>query len=188
MTEELSELVIGTHKFTVDDYHKMGAAGVFDDHKVELINGKIVDMSPINSNHGGAVNRIVLFLRRYLSLDLLFSVQNPIHINEFSEPEPDVAILKQKEDCYSNAHPIPEEVLLIMEVSDTSLQKDKEVKLPLYAEVGIPEVWIVNLQDKQIEQYTTPTTKGYTSMKIYHPGDFISNTIIEKLPVADIIQ
>ncbi len=120
--------------FTRDDYHRMVEAGVLSENdKVELINGNILHMSPIGTKHLATVNRLVWLFNKILSDDFILSIQNPVGLNEYSEPEPDVAILKFKEDFYESGKPSPKDIHLIIEVSDTTLEKDQKLKIPLYA-------------------------------------------------------
>src|SRR5438309_8182250 len=118
------------HYFNVDEYYRMAEAGLLsEDDRVELIEGEIIEMSPIGSTHGGTVKRSSTFLNRKLGDAVIVSVQDPVRLNGFSEPQPDIALLKPRKDFYSNSHPTPEDVLLVIEVADTSLQYDRAVKL-----------------------------------------------------------
>ncbi len=130
--------------FSVDDYYRMADAGVFPiDARVELIDGEVVEMFSIGNRHIGAVIRLTTLLSRKVGASALVSVQNPVRLNDFSEPQPDIALLKPRKDFYSNAHPTPAAALLIIEVADTSVNFDRRVKLPLYARAGIPETWVM---------------------------------------------
>jgi Uma2 family endonuclease len=132
----------------------MGEAGMFaPDVSVELIWGKILKMSPIHSEHASVVNVIARRLILALEEGAYVSVQNPLYIDDFSEPQPDILVACPRPDDYRNAHPRPDEVLLLIEVADSSVRFDRTVKLPLYARAGIPEYWLVNLHGKQVEQY-----------------------------------
>lgn len=162
-------------QFTVSDYHRMVDAEILaEDDPVELVEGEILRMAPVGSRHAAHVNR----LNRYLTLELgdraIVSVQNPIYINDFSEPEPDLSILKPRDDFYSEAHPRPEEVLWLIEVSDTSLEFDREVKLPLYARHGIPELWVVNLSDSVIQVFRSPEDGDYRERSVVGKGERLS--------------
>ncbi len=168
---KVPEADLSLHHFTVDDYHQMGESGLFEGQRVELLKGQIVDMAAAKSKHASVVKFLNNWLRATLPERFLLSVQDPITIDQYSEPEPDIAILDFKEDYYAEAHPGPEDIHLLIEVADTSLEKDQKVKLPLYAAAGIPEVWIVNLPEQQLEQYTEPAAEGYRSIRIYRAGD-----------------
>jgi len=150
------------HRLTVSDYQRMGEAGILDQNaRVELIAGEIIDMAPIGSLHAGTVNRLIRMLERTVGDAAVLSVQNPIVLGPYSEPEPDVALLKPRGDFYTAAHPVPDDVLLIIEVADTTVRYDREVKVPLYASTGIPEVWLIDLARKAVEVYRQPSEHGY---------------------------
>jgi Uma2 family endonuclease len=155
---------ISKRLLTVSEYHKMAEAGILtEDDRVELIHGEIIEMSPIGSLHTSHVKRINKFLNKFLGDQAIVSVQDPVAINDYSEPEPDIAILRYRDDFYKENHPSPTDIFMIIEVADTSLDYDRDTKLKLYANAGIPEFWIVNLEDEQIEVYKTPTRDAYLS-------------------------
>ncbi|CAN5806088.1 Uma2 family endonuclease [soil metagenome] len=146
--------------FKVDEYHRMGEAGVFpEDDRVELVEGEIIEMTPIGRRHASCVGRLTEILGR-LSQTVLW-VQNPIQLDALTELQPDIALLKRREDFYSRSYPAPDDVLLVVEVSDTSAAYDREVKLPLYARSRIPEVWLVDLNESVVEIYVQPEGKEY---------------------------
>jgi Uma2 family endonuclease len=150
------------HKLSVEDYHKLGEAGILTEHsRVELVEGELIDMAPIGGPHMGLVNR----LNRLLVLavgDLgVVSIQNPVTLPPYSEPQPDVAILKLGADSVASSVPQANDVLLLIEVADTTLAYDRTTKLALYAKAGIAETWIVNLQSQRVEVYREPTVNGY---------------------------
>ena len=177
-----------TYRFTTEEYHQMGEAGILSEEKrVELINGEIVEMSPSKSPHAGVVNLLNKLLNNRLGEGYILTVQNPIHIEPYSEPEPDLAILHYRVDFYTKSHPIPEEIVILIEVADSSLEKDRLVKLPLYAEADIPEVWIVNMQDKQIEIYTEPGNGTYLQSVIYQRADTVQHQLIGEISIDAII-
>ena len=173
-------------QFTVDEYYRMGEAGVFgEDDQVELLDGRIYTMSPIGSEHAACVRRLTRLFVQGAGAEALVSTQNPVRLNEASEPEPDVSLLSPREDDYAAHHPRPNEVLLVVEVADTSLSFDRDVKLPLYATAGIPELWIVNLDDEQIEVHWAPEGERYTEHRQYERGQSISVRALSDLaPIA----
>lgn len=153
---------ISTYRFTVEEFHRMGEAGIFkEDDRVELLDGEVIQMTPIGSRHAACVGRLTRILSDAVADSGIVWVQNPVALDDHSEPEPDVAIVRPRKDFYAQAHPGPQEVLLLIEVSDTTVEFDREVKLPLYAKAGIPEVWIVNLSDQKVEVYRQPSGQGY---------------------------
>ncbi|HTF37048.1 MAG TPA: Uma2 family endonuclease, partial [Blastocatellia bacterium] len=154
------------HYFNVHEYHRMAEVGLLsEDSRVELIEGEIIEMSPIGSTHGGTVNRSSTFLNRTLGDTVIVGVQNPVRINDFSEPQPDLALLKPRKDFYSNSHPTPEDVLVVIEVADTSVNYDRNVKLPLYARAGIPEAWLMVLLKEVIEIHSQPKNGKYQKVQ-----------------------
>jgi len=187
MTKE-TKIPLKKYHFTVEEYHRMGEAGIIaPGRRVELIRGEIIEMSPINSLHAGTVKLLNRLLSPLLGEDYIVSVQDPVELDRYSEPEPDLAILKYRKDLYTQSHPKPSDVLLIIEVADSSLEKDREIKLPLYAAAGIEEAWTINLQDQQIEVNTEPTAKGYSNKHIYRKGDIITHSLIGKLEVDRVL-
>ncbi len=160
------------YRFSVSDYHQMGETGVLGpDLNVELLNGHIYEMSPIGSRHAACVDRLNRIFMRAVDDHAIVRVQNPIVLPPDSEPEPDVALLKPRDDSYASRHPRPNEVLLVVEVADSSLPFDQEVKVPLYAQVGIPEVWVVALDEDRVHAYQMPKSGSYREQTIYERGD-----------------
>jgi Uma2 family endonuclease len=147
-------------RFTVHDYHRMGEAGILhEDDRVELIEGEIVEMTAIGTRHFSCVNGLTRLLVVSVGDEAVVSVQNPVRLNEYTEPQPDLTAIRPRD--YRLSLPGPEDVLLLIEVSDTTLAYDRGVKLPLYARAGIREVWIVDLSGETIERYNGPSAKGY---------------------------
>ena len=151
------------HRLSVDDYERMGQANILgEDDRVELIDGEIIDMPPIGSPHGGAVKRIANRLARaFGETEAILAVQAPLRLSDFSEPQPDIALLRPRDDFYAKSHPRPEDVLLIIEVAETSLRYDRDKKLPLYARADIPECWLVDLAGQALWIYRNPGPQGY---------------------------
>lgn len=157
-------------RWTREEYHKMIAAGVFDDARVELLDGEIWNMAGQLTPHATSVRKTTLALRDIFGEGFIVDAQLPIATTKWSEPEPDVAVVSGTPDDYADHHPGPEEILLLVEVSDTSLNKDRKRKAKSYAQAGITEYWIVNLVNQQLEVHRQPTPEGlYLNMKIYPP-------------------
>src|SRR5665213_3138786 len=155
-------LVQTQHRFTVEDYYRMAETGVLKpDARVELLDGKIIDMSPIGPFHGGITKYLSKIFFGAAKGRWITAVQDPVRLDDHSEPQPDLMLLKPSADYYRKRHPQPEDVFLLVEISDTSLEKDQKVKLPAYARAGIAEVWIVNLNEQTIEVYRQPHFAGY---------------------------
>jgi Uma2 family endonuclease len=171
----------------VDEYHKMAEMGIIKpDDRLELIHGEIYEMSPIGSKHAGIVNKLARLLNELFKDKAVIGVQNLVQIDGRNEPEPDISLLKYRSDFYASAHPIPADVLAIIEVSDASIRFDKEVKAPLYASHSIPEYWIIDLEKNRIEVYTNLKEGTYSKIQLYMPGDDIS-LMDKKLIVNDVL-
>lgn len=149
-------------RFSVADYHRMGEAGIFgEDDRVELIEGEIIEMTPIGSPHGGRVKQLNRLLAQAVGERAVIAVQDPVVLGERSEPEPDLALLRPRADFYTESHPRPPDVWLLIEVADTSLAFDRDVKVPLYARHGIPEVWLVDIEHRQVLRFAVPRDGVY---------------------------
>ncbi|WP_162342756.1 Uma2 family endonuclease [Cyclobacterium salsum] len=171
----------------VEEYHKMAEMGIFKpDDRLELIHGEIYEMSPIGSKHAGIVNKLASLFNGLFKGKVVIGVQNPVQIDVRNEPEPDISLLKYRPDFYASAHPVPADVLAIIEVSDASIRFDREVKLPLYASHGIPEYWMIDLGNNWIEVHTNPKKGTYASIQRYLPGEEIS-LMEHKLSVNEVL-
>lgn len=167
-------------RFTVDHYHKMAEAGILtEDDRVELIDGEIIQMSPIGSRHADCVNRLLEIVYEQVHHDAIVSIQNPIVLSEGYEPEPDVAVLRRRNGSYASSHPGPADVLFIIEVSDSSLDFDLTKKLPAYGRWGVPEVWIVDLQGESVQRHSRPFGGGYQLRTIVPPGESLPSTVLQ---------
>jgi Uma2 family endonuclease len=159
----LDELPLLTrHRLTVADYYRMAEVGVLGPQaRVELIDGEVIDMAPIGSRHHAAVLRLSRQLQFAVGDHALVSVQGPLSLGEFSQPEPDLMLLQARADFYAAAHPVATDVLLLIEVADTSARYDREIKLPLYARHGVTEVWIVDLHERCVRFFRQPAEGRY---------------------------
>lgn len=165
---------IKPHRFTVADYCRMTEAGLFGVHpRVELIRGEIIDMPAIGTPHLVMVNRLNRLLVLTVGARGIVSVQNSLRLDDSSEPEPDIALLKPRADEYEAEHPGGSDALLVIEVADTSLTYDRTVKAPLYAEGGVAEYWIINLADRAIEVHRQPTDGRYAQAWTARAGDML---------------
>lgn len=157
----MAERLLPGH-FTVDSYHRLAELGVLDeDDRVELLDGQIVEMTPIGAAHAACVNRLNHLLARGLGSDVCVSAQNPLVLAERWEPQPDIVVLPQHAGLSGARLPHAPDVLLVIEVADSSLERDRDVKLPRYAAAGIPEAWIVDLPSDTISVYRQPGPDGY---------------------------
>lgn len=173
MLETLPETSIEKrHRWTVAEYQRMGETGVLPPHaRVELLDGQIIDMSPIGNFHRGIVGRLDRLFNKLSKDRWLVWTQSSIPLDEHSEPQPDIVLLKPSADDYTSRAPSPRDVFLLIEVADSSLNLDRQNKLPLYGRAGIPEFWIVNLLERVIEIYREPNSTGYASKKIFRAGE-----------------
>ena len=164
--------VLTEHRFRVKEYYRMAETGIFPPAaRVELLQGKIIDMSPIGPFHGSVVKRLIRLFTFQAGERWIVSAQDPIHLDDHSEPQPDLALLKPSLDVYASGHPRPEHIFLVVEVSDTTLDYDREEKVPTYGRAGISEVWIVNLNQATLEVYRDPHFTGYSSKTVLRAGD-----------------
>ncbi len=161
------------HRLSVADYHKMGEVGIFsDDDRVELIEGELVDMAPIGSEHAGIVNLLNRLLTEIRGEKAIIGVQNPIILGDHSEPQPDILVLHPREDFYRDSHPTPGDVFLLIEISDTTANQDRNIKIPLYAQHNIPEVWLIDIPNRCMELYRKPhpPNRTYQHIEILREG------------------
>jgi Uma2 family endonuclease len=167
-------------RFTVDEYHRMAESGILhEDDRVELIGGEIVEMSPIGGRHAACVREINHLLGRQVSDELRVDVQSPVKLSEQEEPQPDLAVIRAR--GYGSSLPTPEDVLLLIEIADTSLAYDREVKLPLYARSGIAEVWLVDLNGGIFERHTEPSEEGYRLVRRAGRGESLESAVLPAL-------
>ncbi len=161
--------------FTVDEFHAMGDAGVFSpDEKVELLDGEILTMRPIGPRHAGDVNRLNYLLVTTFASRAVVQVQNPVRLDEYSEPLPDLALLRPRDDFYAARHPQPADTLALIEVAETSMAFDRGKKLKAYARRGIAEYWVVDLRDDRILVHREPSATGYAVEFLLTRGEAVA--------------
>jgi Uma2 family endonuclease len=181
---------VGQRRFTVTEYERMGEVGILGaDERTELIEGVIIQMSPIGRLHARCVDDLTLLMINTLGTSAIVRIQGPIQLNDYSEPEPDVSLLRPRPDRYAQSLPTPDEILALIEVADTTYDSDRYFKLPIYAQNGIPEVWIVNLNQDQVERYADPANSTYQTVQIAQRGDSLIITALPGLafPVDQIL-
>ena len=172
-------------RISVYEYHAMGEAGILGmEERVELIDGEIITMSPIGPEHGASVDTGNYFLVSLIGNRAIVRVQGNVRLDEYNEPEPDFALLKWRDDFYRHQLPGPDDILLIIEVSDSSLSYDRNRKLALYARFGVPEVWIANIPARMVEVYRDPVDGEYTNSRVYRPGEVVSPLAFEDVEVS----
>ncbi|RMF89709.1 MAG: Uma2 family endonuclease [Nitrospinota bacterium] len=171
--------------FTVEEYHQMARAGILtEDDRVELIEGEIVEMAPLGSRHAACVDRLTQLFVERLGRQAIVRVQSPIRVGEYSEPQPDLTLLRPRSDFYATAHPTPRDVLLVVEVAETSTDYDREIKGPLYARAGIPEIWLVDLSRGIVEIYRQPTVQGYQVVEQRGPNTHLTLAVLPSLTLS----
>ena len=188
MTLVNDAMQLATYKFSVEDYHRMGETGILPpDKNFELIRGEIIEMSPVGLKHAAAVKRLNIFCCQ--KFPAIVSVQDPLLLRDASQPEPDIMLLKLEETFYEAHEPVADDVFLLIEVSDSTLKYDQTTKLSLYAENQISEVWIVNIQDQQLEIYREPDGSNYLQTLILKDLEAIAPLAFPeiKISVKDIL-
>ncbi len=178
-------IAVSTRKFTVDEYHTMIQSGILhEDDRVELLEGEIVEMSPIGKSHAACVDNLAELFIVSLSGTARIRIQNPLVLDAFSEPQPDIMILKYRKDAYRNALPRPDDVFLLVEVGETSADRDRQLKLPLYARAGIREVWLIDLVNEVVERYLEPKGDTYQRVEKYASDQELSPQAFPDLRLA----
>ena len=170
---------ITKRRFSVSDYYLMAETGILGPcDRVELIDGEIMQMAPIGSHHASCVDYLTAFFSRTLGDSVIIRVQNPIRVDEHNEPQPDLLLLKPRDDFYERAHPGPRDALLAVEVSHTTVEFDRDVKAPLYARAGIPELWLANLEDGYLDALSHPEGGEYRVARRLAHGDTIAPALL----------
>ncbi len=160
------------HLITVDEYDRMIEAGIYtENNRIELLNGEIIEIMPKGTKHTSANSRIVRFFIKLFDEKVIVRGQDPIRLDDFSEPEPDIVLANWDEKEYSENHPTPPDILLIMEISDTTLAYDRDDKARAYSRNGIQQYLLLNLQNQTLEDYREPNADGYGAKRTYRSGD-----------------
>ena len=172
-------------RFTVADYERMGQFGIFsEDERVELVCGEVIEMSPIGGRHAACVGFLTQLITLRLRRKVIVWAQNPIVLDNYSEPQPDLAVLKPRDDYYRTSKPTPNDVLLVIEVADSALELDRKVKMPLYAGAGIPEAWLINLHEERIEVYSDPAGGEHQTVRPHTRGKRLQSHTLAALRVS----
>ncbi len=187
MTDPSSDFAPQKRLFNIDEYHLMTQSGILEEKGHELIQGEILSTRRTGSKHAASVKGLIRLFNTINQEAYILGIQDPLHLGENNEPQPDVMILHFQADLYSSQHPQPKDVVLLIEVSDSTLEYDRNTKRDLYAQFGIPEYWVVNVDEKQVEQYQEPSGQTYKSLKIYEFGDSIRPNCLDiSLPLTAI--
>ncbi len=180
--EQETNLTVKRRRFTTDEFQEMVKVRILpEEHGWEVIDGYLIDKMSIGTKHASVVKRLNRILNRRFGDNLLVSVQDPIHLNKYNEPEPDIALLVWRDDEYQTQHPIPNDILAVIEVSDSTLKYDREVKKNLYAEAGIVEFWLIDITGSTVEVYSQPRNGMYRNVQIFGKGETVNSITIEKL-------
>ena len=172
------------YRFTVEEYYRMGEAGILSpDVRVELVDGEIRRMPPIDPPHANVVDRLTIVLAARLAGVAHLRVQGPIHLDDYNEPQPDLTVMRFRDD-YSRRHPTPADVLLAIEFAETSLRYDRDEKMPRYGRYGIPEAWLIDVQAQTITVFTEPHAGGYGHERVLSSGQEIMFVAVEGLRVS----
>lgn len=169
-------------RFRVEDFRRMTEVGILPEESGwEIIDGYLIDKMSIGSKHASTVKRLNKIFTNLVGNQTIISVQDPIHIDDYNEPEPDIAVLVQRSNFYSEGHPTSEDVLLLIEVSDSTIEYDRDIKKTLYAEAGIAEFWLINLKENTVERYSSPKNGNYRLAEILESGETIKVGTIKNL-------
>ncbi len=172
------------HRITVDEYYRMAEVGLLaPDSRTELIDGEVIEMPPIGSPHAAAVSRLQDLLFSAIKGRAQLRVQNPVRLDNYSEPQPDLAVLLSRKDFYWERHPVPPDTLLVIEVSDSSFRFDVYVKVPLYAQHEVPEAWVVDLVHAQIHLFRSLQNGTYTDVSVIDKPGVVALTSLPEVKV-----
>ncbi len=177
--------VVRRRRFTVKEYDRMLEVGILaEDKRFELLDGEVVERVPEGTPHAACISRLDRLVGRALGDRAMVRVQHPIVVGQHSEPEPDVAIVRWRDDFYATAHPRPEDVLLLVEVADSSLLLDRNRKLPIYAAHGVADSWLVDLPARRVEIHRDPTPDGYRDVTAHAPGERLAVAGLDDVELA----
>ena len=181
----IANIELARRRFTVEEYHRMAKTGILtDEDRVELIEGEIIQRTPVGQRHAACVAQLTRRLIQALGDRALVWPQNPLRLPRDSEPHPDVALLRPRPDDYFRHPARPEDVLLLVEVADVSYRYDRCVKLPLYARAGVPEVWIIDLTHEVVEVHRHPSSRGYGSTHTVDRGGTLTPAAFDDVALA----
>jgi Uma2 family endonuclease len=181
---EFMAIEVSRRRFTVHDYHRMVDAGILcEDDRVELIRGEILLMSPIGPRHNAAILRGNQMLSRLVGDRAIVGVQGSVRLDEYDEPQPDLYLLRPKDDFYASGHAGPRDILLIIEVADSSLEYDQTIKLELYAETQVPEYWIADIRSERLIAYSEIHQSKYGVVREYSRGSNIAPRLLPELQI-----
>lgn len=189
MTRILQSPLVEGFRWTVKRYHHAIERGLLtEEDRVELLQGDLIDIMPVGELHSDTVERLAEYFFQRFGTKYRLRSENPVILSETSQPQPDFAIARKRKEGRRGGHPVPGEIILLIEVADNSLEKDRKIKAPLYAAAGIPEYWIINIRDGQVEVYLQPEADDtYTSIELYAVGDHLVSPAVGRLAVSDLL-
>ncbi|MFY9974708.1 MAG: Uma2 family endonuclease [Chromatiaceae bacterium] len=162
-----AEDLVRRHRYTAEDYYRMGEVGILaPDARVELIDGEVIEMTPIGAPHASIVTDLQNRLVPLAGHQAVVRIQNPIHLGRHDEPKPDLALVTPPASKYRTRHPEPPDILLLIEVAETSLRVDRDLKLGIYARFAVPEVWLVDINGRRITRYRDPSETGFRASDV----------------------
>jgi Uma2 family endonuclease len=177
-------VAITRRRFTIDDYHRMGEAGILcEDDRVELIDGEILAMSPIGPPHCAGVDRATRAMVMAAGERAIVRVQGSVQLDRFCEPQPDMVLLRPRDDFYASRHPGPRDILLVVEVADSSIDYDRDVKAPMYAALGVPEYWLADLTQDVLTVHADPGGGTYRHRSVHRRGETIAPGLLPEAAV-----
>jgi Uma2 family endonuclease len=180
----MAATMVERRRFTVDDYYQMADAGIIgDQERVELIDGEVVIMSPIGRRHSACVSAATQALVLAGGTSVIVQPQGPVRLDRFNEPQPDLMLLRPRPDFYASQHPGPDDVLLVIEIADSSLRYDRDIKAPLYAAWGVPEYWLADLKAALLWRYSGPQNGVFTVIDELRRGDSIAPRLLPRCVV-----
>ena len=178
------DVQVPRHRLTVDEYYRMAELGILaPDARVELIEGEIIDMTPQGSRHAAIVSRLNERLVSAVGASAMVRCQLPVRLGTRSEPEPDFAIVKRRDDDYTTAHPVAEDVLLVIEISNTTVSYDRLIKIPLYARHGIVEAWLIDVPAGRVHQFRGPQSGSYTDISVIERPGILHPVALPSVPI-----
>lgn len=181
---DLHKGLLAARLFSAHEYQQMAESGILsEDERVELIEGRIVQMPPKNIRHATATRRVNRFFNKLLGDRAIILLQDPILLNNYSEPEPDLVLAAPPDEKYLEHHPMPQDILLVLEIADSSLPYDREVKCPLFAQNQIIQFCLLNLQNRELEDYRDPSLSGYRSKTTYTENESFSLVAFPRLSI-----
>jgi Uma2 family endonuclease len=171
--------IVTRKRFTADEYQRMGQVGILlEGDRVELIDGEVVAMTPIGTRHNASVARANRALVRAAGDEAIVLPQGSVRLDLYSEPQPDLVLMRLRSDFYASRHAGPGDILLIVEIADSSFQYDRDVKGPLYATAGIPEYWLADLNTNLLWRYSVPERRAYRNVEQYNRGQSIAPLLL----------